>query len=373
MILSRSSPDYKTLFFNSPSAPVVAHNLIFYSSGSCALLSALNFLNIAKGSAVLLPAYICNSVVTALKSAGFTIFFIDIKENLQLDITKVVSMIESNHIDALLVVHYFGFPCELSEISKECGKRGVVLIEDCCHSFLTGVGGDAIGRVGDAAIFSLRKTFPIEDGGALVLKDRCLEGSNKDLLMRQPGFIVYFLNRILEKMVSSSGLCNIYSPLVDSLKRSFSRIKLSDTSPLIQSMDLSRKRPSFLLNKYLNDPTYHQKIKLQVVRNYDFLSRELAGSSLRPLEPILPISCIPQWFPCVDSSEKVVTWLRKKGIGASRWPWHELPSDVRDFEHKYPVSCELDKKLALLPIHQSVKMTDLMKMSLLIDEFSRVG
>ena len=86
--------------------------------------------------------------------------------------------------------------------------------------------------------------------------------------------------------------------------------------------------------------------------------------------PLLSPGCVPQWIPCFDASGKSVDWLRSKGVGASRWPWHELPAEVKSAKEKYPVSCELDQKLALLPIHQSVQLADLRKISLLVNEFS---
>jgi hypothetical protein len=370
VILSRPSPDYKTLFLNREPVSLTFDNLSFYSSGRYALLAALEKLKVKAESVILLPAYICDSVVATLTSAGFRIVFMDIQKDLQLDPSDVEMMVELHDVKVLLVVHYFGFPCELSQIVQQCRNRNVKVIEDCCHSFLTSERGVPIGKKGDAAIFSLRKTFPVDDGGALQLNKPYTHELNKDILLKKPNSNAYLLKRVLEKLVARSGLVNLYSPSIDALKRRIFGSKMNGVIREIQPVDLLKTKPSFQLKRYLGSQAYHQKIQLKVAGNYQYLARLLTDSALKPIVPLLSPGCVPQWIPCFDASGKSVDWLRSKGVGASRWPWHELPVEVKSAEEKYPVSCELDRKLALLPIHQSVQLADLRKISLLVDEFS---
>jgi hypothetical protein len=68
---------------------------------------------------------------------------------------------------AIFVIHEFGFPHpRLTELRKEADKRGVPLIEDCAYGWNT----KGIGQVGDYAIYSLTKAFPVQFGGYLVGK-----------------------------------------------------------------------------------------------------------------------------------------------------------------------------------------------------------
>ena len=127
-----------------------------------------------------------------------------------------------------------------------------------------------------------------------------------------------------------------------------------------------------LLNREQVQPNLEllsQNIKSKVISNYQFLTKVGSDDMLEAFIPILKPDCVPQWIPFLDHSEKAVNWLRNRGVGASRWPWHELPSEVKTLEDKYPNSCELDRKLMLLPVHQSLKIDDLEKMSFLISEF----
>lgn len=71
---------------------------------------------------------------------------------------------------AALVIHDYGMPHpELDLIADRCRRHGWPLIEDAAHAFAS---TDAVGRragtVGDFALFSLPKFFPLARGGLLL-------------------------------------------------------------------------------------------------------------------------------------------------------------------------------------------------------------
>lgn len=65
----------------------------------------------------------------------------------------------------IFVNHEFGYPYEGLEMLKESGYP---IIEDCAYAFFSESKDGRIGRVGDFAIYSLPKAFPVESGGILV-------------------------------------------------------------------------------------------------------------------------------------------------------------------------------------------------------------
>lgn len=67
----------------------------------------------------------------------------------------------------VLLIHEFGFPCALPD---ELRERGLTIIEDCAYAVGTRIEGGAIGRVGDFAIYSLTKYYPIPFGGVLACR-----------------------------------------------------------------------------------------------------------------------------------------------------------------------------------------------------------
>jgi dTDP-4-amino-4,6-dideoxygalactose transaminase len=67
-----------------------------------------------------------------------------------------------------------------------CDARGVQLLEDCAHAFIGMDGGLPLGSIGDYAIGSSMKFFPIYEGGALVSSRHSLAGVR--LRSAGPGF-----------------------------------------------------------------------------------------------------------------------------------------------------------------------------------------
>jgi hypothetical protein len=69
---------------------------------------------------------------------------------------------------AALVIHEFGFPCA---ITREVRALGVPIIEDCAYGIGTRTGG-GVGGIGDYALYSLPKYFPLPFGGILAARSR---------------------------------------------------------------------------------------------------------------------------------------------------------------------------------------------------------
>jgi DegT/DnrJ/EryC1/StrS aminotransferase family len=71
----------------------------------------------------------------------------------------------------VLVIHEFGFPCPAQRILPY-KKMGIPIIEDCAYALGSRIEGASIGKIGDYAIYSLSKYYPIPFGGVLVSKKK---------------------------------------------------------------------------------------------------------------------------------------------------------------------------------------------------------
>ena len=89
---------------------------------------------------------------------------------------------------------------------------------------------------------------------------------------------------------------------------------------------------------------------------------------LKPYFPNLKDGCVPQWMLFYDPTKKIVQSLRRHGIGASYWPWDELPKEVSNSKHHYKISNELNSHLALLPIHQDIQISEINHIINLVDK-----
>jgi hypothetical protein len=343
---------------NQPVLPPETDGLVFYPRGRDALLAGLRALGIQAGAALVIPAYICNSTVAPLEQAGYRIVFVDIEPDLRLDPAKVLAAAEASGAKAVLAVHYFGFSAGIERLVSLLRPRGIRVIEDCCHSFLTHADGERVGFRGDAAIFSMRKTLPIPDGGALRINAEAYDRTGLDVQpAAAPAVARYLLSRAVEAVVAALGWPNIYSSAIDALKSRIrgERAGANQADVTANVADEGRPQaPSSLLRRYLSSEPYLRAVAERTAANYARVVEAGRALELQSYVERLPSGCVPQWAPFADPSGRIVQALRERGVGACRWPWQELPAEVAAQASAYPVSNDLNQRLVLVPVHQSV-------------------
>jgi len=161
-LLQKGQPSFSNIYQLFPES-----RCLFFYSARYALAAILQSLALGSKDKVLLPSYNCGVEIYPFQYFGVEIEFYRVTTSIQIDIDDIISKIDK-HTKVILVTHYFGFPQEISELKTVCRENDIFLIEDCAHAFLSKSNGLYLGTIGDAAIFSLRKTLPIPDGGLLL-------------------------------------------------------------------------------------------------------------------------------------------------------------------------------------------------------------
>lgn len=148
----------------------------FFSRGCGALETLLRSRARVAGERVLVPSYLCGEVIEIFErtSVPFTLYAIDASGRFDL---SELSRTLVPPIRTVYVVHYFGFQQDIQALRRLADERGVTLIEDCAHALFGRHEGRWLGEFGHAAVFSLRKTLPLPDGGALVVESGSLPPS----------------------------------------------------------------------------------------------------------------------------------------------------------------------------------------------------
>ena len=119
---------------------------------------------------VIIPAYTCFSVPSAIRRAGLKVRLVDLqKSNFDYDFAHLERAI-SNKTLAILLVYPFGLGCDVRQVQQLAKKNGVYLIEDVAQSMGLRVGGLFAGTIGDVGFYSLSKGKPITAirGGIIV-------------------------------------------------------------------------------------------------------------------------------------------------------------------------------------------------------------
>jgi len=133
------------------------------ASGTDALHLALQAEGITDGDEVITSAFTFIATAEAIKYVGATPVFVDIDpktfnitvENIEKAITPKTK--------AVMPVHLFGQPVDLTKIKALCDKHNLKLIEDCAQSFGARINGQQTGAIGNASGFSF---FPSKNLGA---------------------------------------------------------------------------------------------------------------------------------------------------------------------------------------------------------------
>lgn len=147
------------------------NNISLYSSGRIALMIILKQIEKSKNKVIHIPYYICPSVVSACKQAGFHVRFYELNNFFLLPL-DYLSYIKN--FDVLLTVNYFGFVDDNPTILKVKELRpDITVISDQVQSFWTHNKTEA-----DYSFTSLRKHFPIPEGALVYSKKNKIRHDN---------------------------------------------------------------------------------------------------------------------------------------------------------------------------------------------------
>ncbi|SPD75008.1 hypothetical protein PITCH_A400043 [uncultured Desulfobacterium sp.] len=139
---------------------------VFVPSGRFGLYAIFKCL-FSPGDRVIISPVTCKSVILALFSSGLIPVFVDIDENSgNIDVEKISDRVLSD-ARGIVTTNLYGTPDRAREIRDRCRRRGLFLIEDCCHIVDAKTEGLRVGSIGDAAVFSFSKFLKCYGGVVL--------------------------------------------------------------------------------------------------------------------------------------------------------------------------------------------------------------
>jgi len=134
------------------------------SSGSDALLLALQSLGIGPGDEVIVPAYTFFASAGSVSRLGARPVFVDNAPCCyNLNISSVASAITPK-TKAIMAVHLFGQAADMEALLKVANRAGIPVVEDVAQSLGAKVGNSYAGTLGTLGCFSF---FPTKNLGAL--------------------------------------------------------------------------------------------------------------------------------------------------------------------------------------------------------------
>jgi dTDP-4-amino-4,6-dideoxygalactose transaminase len=143
--------------------------------GRTAIEIGLRALGVGAGDEVVLPSFVCRSVLDAVLGSGATPVFADIDQTLNVTRASVEAAL-TPRTRAVIVAHLFGTAAPVDEIETMLAPRGIALIDDAAQAFGVRRAGRALGSFGNCGIVCCGPGKPLAGaaGGLLVTDDRGL-------------------------------------------------------------------------------------------------------------------------------------------------------------------------------------------------------
>lgn len=301
--------------------------------------------NSFQNKTLLLPSYLCDTILLPIKENNIKYFFYKIDKDLEVDLKDLNKKVEKLNPDLIFVINYFGFiQPKLSEIKKICQSKNIKLIEDNVQSFLT-----THEIQGDYSFNSYRKFLPAPDGAFLY-------SINEDLQLNSP-YKKFYLTRFYASLIKN----------IKILKKIYRNwfVKTEDT--YINNY----KKPARMsnLSKYILNKFDFEDIKHKRAENFMYLLKNLTNKKIKSLFIQLESNVCPLGFPIIMESENDRNRLKEILIKNKIYPpihW-TLPDELNKTEFKD--SIDISKRILTIPIDQRYNIKDMKRILNILNIF----
>ncbi|MEG4015621.1 MULTISPECIES: DegT/DnrJ/EryC1/StrS family aminotransferase [unclassified Microcoleus] len=154
------------------------------NSGTDALILALRALKIGPGDEVITTPFTFFASAETISAVGATPVFVDIdSETFNLDVELLEAAI-TEKTKAIMPVHIFGQPTDMTRLMEIATKHNLAVIEDCAQSVGALWQSQKVGSIGHVGCFSFYPTKNLGacgDGGAVTTNDAALAASMRML------------------------------------------------------------------------------------------------------------------------------------------------------------------------------------------------
>ena len=297
-------------------------------SGTDAIFLSLKALGIKEGDEVITPAYSFYATAGAIAATGAKPVFVDIKNDLNIDESKIEKKI-TKRTKAIVPVHWSGRICNIKMISKIAKKFKLFIVEDACHAIVAHDDKNRYaGNFGITGCFSMHPLKNLNvwgDGGIITTNNKTIYKRLK--LLRNHGLVnrnnckIYGYNSRLDTIQAAVGLEMI-------------------------------KKINFITKKRIKNATYFNE-KLKNNKNIKLIFEQKNYKSVFHLY---------QFF-CTRRNS-LNRFLRKNKIDSKIHypkPLH-LHTAAKKFDYKkgdYPCAEKLSKQVISIPVHEFVKKKQL--------------
>lgn len=158
------------------------------NSGTDALYLGLSALGIQEGDEVIVPTYTFIATALCVSFCRATPVFVDVEPDTYNVDPKAFEGAITPKTKAIVIVHLYGQPANMGEISAIARKHGIKIVEDAAQAHGATYNGKRVGSLGDVACFSFYPTKSLGacgDAGMIVTSDKSIY--ERALMLRDYG------------------------------------------------------------------------------------------------------------------------------------------------------------------------------------------
>lgn len=336
------------------------------SSGKAALTLILRALKEQhpERDEVLIPAYTCYSVPSAIVRAGLKVKLCDTAaDSFDFDFEKLEPLLKSNKLLCVVPTHLFGLPADVKRLQGMIDDPEVTIVEDAAQAMGGEWQGEKLGILADVGFFSLGrgKAFSTVEGGIILTGDNRLAEQLEKQLEDLPDYPLLGVFKLFFYTVVLNVLLH---PMLFWIPKGLPFLKLGET---VFDPDFEMKKMS-LFQAGLSK-NWVEKIQL---------FRRVRQKNIRELIPLLDVKELKQFLEQCNSipdlirfpvempdereKEEFLDIANQRGLGVAI----AYPSAINGIVEltsmfmgeKYPLAEKRSERLVTLPVHLFVTNQD---------------
>jgi perosamine synthetase len=350
---------YYTKRLKSELAEYFAVDHVFLvSSGKAALTLILKSLkSLSSRNEVIIPAYTCFSVPSAVVKAGLKVRLCDIDpSSFDFDLDRLERLLNENTL-CVVPDHLFGIPSNMSRIIRMCRSRGIFVVEDAAQAMGGTLDGSKLGTLGDIGFFSVGRGKNITSGSGGIIVAR--RGEIAEALARfyaalaKPS-IFTMIREWLESVVMSIFTCPTLFWFPDGLP--FLRLGKTVFYKDFPVNRLSGMKAG-LLRSWRQRLDQSNRVRSSTA---DYFSERLHLRTAR--KPAVPYLRLPVVMPSPEARAEICEAAKARGLGLSSM----YPAPVSAIEEiaaeflglEFPVASYVAERLLTIPTHELLSKED---------------
>lgn len=310
---------------NAENRHAVSPDVYTYSSGRAALYQILKYLKAELDiSRILLPDYLCSSVLVPVNKLGLDYQFYPIDEALELEPTKFQELYKEDI--AILLINYFG----LKDLSSQVNfirsvDEHAIIIEDDVQAYYEFI--KPLGDV-DFKFTSLRKTFAVPDGGLVKTKYNLPKVESPNMFGQYKAAAA-----MLKSMREGNFNDNIYLEM-------FEKGESLIDNELECGMSLIAKK----LFSYVDE----ERVKVRRLNNARYLLEELKKIGIKPIIPLRD-SHVPLFIPTILEKRDAIrkAMFQKMVFCPVHWPLGGMTLKRGKIMEKTELSLIIDQRYSV--------------------------